>query len=349
MGTTPTFSGAAGAGSSLFPGSGSTGYSTLGITAVQAAQNVVTEKGTATTPTQTMTVQQALSGFQAQMQSDPAFTSTMSKELYDAGLMPQSVYNNGTMNDMDVYNAFKTAVLWASARGVPINDALVNLTASFKAQGGAKIKLPSVRYTATLTPMADVMAAGDAVFDKLLGRRMTASEATAVHGILNAAEMSGKTAEARSAYEQMLGYRGLNPDGTAAGGGPQDVANQAVAGVAEQGQAVTTPQGPNITNPQQMAQASVGGAAAPAVPGAPAAAAPAPTTVGGAALLPQQVTNAQGQVSTVSQGPMVIPYQQPPTAANQAYQYAFQNDRAEINGRAMAQAAQAIAQFIAQK
>ena len=311
-----------------FAGTGVSSYSVLGITSTQATQRV-TVQAAGTLPTgairdtlvsqaqqagatasgmTTATVADLLSQFNTLIVSDPAQASTVAQQLYDAGLMSSAVYNGGTVANSDIYNAYKKAVLGAAASGKALGDYIVGAGNAFQAAGGPKVKLPNVRYTATLTSAEDVQSAGDAVFEKILGRRMTATELASIHSTLNNAEMSARAAEANSAYSQLLGYRGLNPDGT-----------QINADTAAASTGATT------------------GAAAPA-------------TVGGAANLPQQVTNSTtGATSTVTQGPIVVPYQQPPTPSASAYSYAMTNDQPEVQGRTVAAAMNAIAQFIGQK
>lgn len=227
----------------------------------------------------------------------PSQISSWGQQLFDAGFMSDSVYNSGNYTTTDVYNAFKKAVQAAATTGKALPDVLTQHIQAFAAQGGPKVKLPNIRYTAPLTSYDDVAQAADSVFQQLMGRRATNAEKAAITKTLNSAELSGRYQEAQSAYQQLLAYRGLNPDGT-----------------------------PASANTSPADQAPGG------TPGQPSSPNSAPNTTVGPAGLPTTVTNAQGQPSTVTSGPIVTPYNAPPSPSALAYQTALQNDRPEVNG-----------------
>jgi hypothetical protein len=329
---------------------GSNGYALLGITSTQANQRVtltapipVTGANDATISAeqaanagQTMSVQQALQTFEDDITTNPAFAAAMSDQLYSAGLMTDSVYNSQQISAQDIYSAYKVAVLRASATGQTVDAFIHGAQASFTAQGGPKVKLPQVRFTAPLTSYDDVAQAADSAFEQVLGHRASDELKAALTTELNNLELAGKNQEAQSEYSQVLALRGLTPQGTLLGAG-SGVANQAVAAqTASSGRAAASAgqgQGTASATPAQpQGTAAAGSGSAPTIAG-----------------LPTTVTNAQGQTSTVTQGPVVNPYNAAPSPGALAYQTAMQNNRGEVNGRTIAAAMQAISNFVGQK
>lgn len=345
---TPTTQGGGTTTASGFAGTGSSSYSTLGITPTQAAQKVVIPAPGGSLPTgavrdtlvsqsqqagatasgfETVSVADALAQFNAALNSDPAFASTVEQALYDAGLFGANVYNTGQITTADIYNAYKLAVLKAAGdpKRPSVDQWISNAAASFAAQGGPKIKLPSKIYPAPLTSYDTMATAADAAYQQVFGHDAPESVKRALTTQLNTLEASAKGQEAQASVQGLLAQRQVFYPGSGAALGTP--ANEAVGGTAAPASGGTT-----TTSP---AAAANGGTT-----GTPTAGGP----VGGT-----QVTGPNGQVQTVTQGPLTVQYAAPPSATDLAIQQAKAANPGEYEATAIANAMQFISNFIGQK
>jgi hypothetical protein len=201
-----------------------------------AANDAMDRGGVATTVSPDQTVAQVLDSFAQLATADPTAYASIQQDVYDAGLMGDTVYRNGGANISynDVFQAYKKAVLGAAASGEDLHTYLAGKAADFTAVGGAKSKLPMQKIPVSLTNPEDVAAVGNGVAKTLLGRNLTDAEVQAITAVLHGQETQAGMVHQANQYaadQATLGNNGMTgttPGGATTGttGGPQLIVEQ---------------------------------------------------------------------------------------------------------------------------
>jgi len=225
------------------------------------------------------------------------------------------------------------------------NATLSDATQAQQANAGAAAAPRTLglgKYPIHLTAPADVQMAADTIFQTLLGRRATPQEQQAVTAGLHALETAQGQSELQQYASQEAAYYGLQHGGIAA--------DQSAPGAAIPVATPAAPAAPAVSN------APGGGLTGGPVTGGPIGVAPPAAATTTSTTLPANTPANQVPPGSIqlADGTWIVPptaiaSTNAPTASAQAYSYAMQNDQPEIQGRTVAAAMNAIAQFVGQK